>query len=501
VSVFGYSDLERKTPVTPDLLFEIGSITKSFVALTLLKLREEDKLDFEKPVLEYLPWLPIETQYGAINVHHLLTHSSGLPDALSLFLSDPQGRHMQAFKPGEHFHYCNVGFCILGHLIQKIEGKPWPEAVGSRILEPLGMTSTYAVITDDTKSRRARSYVPFYGDRTYSRQGMLAPAPELVFENAAGSITSLPGDMAHYLQMLLNRGDYGGRRIVSEESFAAFSKPYLPAPEFGPTASYGYGIGLDKLDGHTILRHTGGMVSFASSMHADLDGGVAAFASINAMQGYRPTPVTQYAVQLMNAQAQSKSPPAPPDLPVNTIANVQDYAGVYTSSQGKRLEVVVHAAALIIQASTASISLERSSGDVFLSTAPEWSHYPLIFGRDEGPSGSTANGRVVELAHGAEWYRNANYSGPTNYAEPPELKALTGFYQSDSPWGGSIRIVLRKGKLWADGMTILQPIGNALYRVGDDSFSPDTAQFLYIVEGKAQLLKWNGADLWRLATV
>jgi CubicO group peptidase (beta-lactamase class C family) len=97
-TAFGFSDLETKVPVTPDLLFEIGSISKSFVALTLLQLREEGKLDFERPILEYLPWLPIEANYGVITVHHLLTHSSGLPDALILFLTNPQARHVQAFS-------------------------------------------------------------------------------------------------------------------------------------------------------------------------------------------------------------------------------------------------------------------------------------------------------------------------------------------------------------------------------------------------------------------
>src|SRR5215831_6723057 len=80
VNSYGFADLESKAPVTPDLLFEIGSITKSFVALTLLQLKDEGKLDLGRPILEYLPWLPIETNYGPVTTHHLLTHTSGLPD-------------------------------------------------------------------------------------------------------------------------------------------------------------------------------------------------------------------------------------------------------------------------------------------------------------------------------------------------------------------------------------------------------------------------------------
>jgi CubicO group peptidase (beta-lactamase class C family) len=489
---FGYSDVELKTPVTPQMLFEIGSITKSFVALTLLQLHEEGKLDFQKPVLEYLPWLPIEANYGVITVHHLLTHSSGLPDALALFLSDPKARHVQAFKPGEHFHYCNLGFSALGYLIQKLDGRTWPEAVRSRIFSPLGMTSTRAIINDRTKASRAHSYVPFNADLTYPREGRLALAPEIVFDDAAGSITSTPGDMALYLQMLLNRGRYAHGRIVSEESFAAFSKPYIEAPEFGPTASYGYGIGVDKLDGHTILRHTGGMVSFASSIHVDLDGGVAAFASINAMQGYRPVPVTQFAVQLMNAK--SAQPPALPDPGV--VADAADYAGVYTSGSGKQIELRAESGKLSIGA---AVQLEQAGDDTFVATAPEWDHFPLLFGRMELPAGSHEKGPVVELAYGPDWYTRASYAGPKSFTEPAHLLALTGFYQSDSAWSGGVRIVLRKGSLWADGATPLQPIGDALFRLGEEPFGPDTAEFHYVVEGKAQLLKLNGADYWRVA--
>lgn len=496
---FGFSDVEQKVAVTPDLLFEIGSITKSFVALTLMQLRDEGKLDVHKPLLEYLPWAPIQANYGVITIHHLLTHSSGLPDALGLFLTDPDARHTQGFAPGSHFHYCNVGFTLLGYVIEAIDNQPWPEAVRSRILEPLGMTSSRAVIMDETRTRRAKSYVPFYTDAPYGRHGRLALAGDLVFNDAAGSVTSTPGDMARYMQMLLNRGKYGEHRIVSEEGFVLFSTPYIKSPDLGPTTSYGYGIGVDKLDGHTILRHTGGMTSFASSIHVDLDGGVGAFASINAMQGYRPVPVTQFAVQVMNAEAEGKQAPKAPALPSADVENAADYAGTYSSSDGKRVEITAAANRIFIRADSRSIPLERMGGDVFLANAPGWEHFPVLFGRAEKPKDSTTKGGVVELAHGSDWYTNANYSGSRSYPQAPELQQFTGSYASGSDWIGNIRVVERKGKLWADGTAALEPIGNALFRFGGEPWTPDTMQFFYIVRGKAQMMKVNGADAWRVS--
>jgi len=234
------------------------------------------------------------------------------------------------------------------------------------------------------------------------------------------------------------------------------------------------------------LRHTGGMISFASSIHVDLDGGVAAFASINAMQGYRPTPVTQFAVQLMNGKT-----PVAPGLPDADVADASDYVGVYTSANGKKVEVMAEGGRLALLNGAAAIPLEQTGGDVFVSSAPGWEHFPLLFGRTQG--------HVVELAYGSDWYTNARYQGTRSYEEPAELLAFAGFYQSDSSWSGSVRIVLRKGSLWADGATLLQPIGNGLFRMGEETWGPDTAEFHYVAEGKAQLLKLNGADYWRVA--
>src|SRR5215218_5168357 len=113
VRTYGYTDIKTGRPVAPDDLFEIGSITKSFTALSLLQLREQGKLDLNRPIREYLPWLRIESAYAPITGHHLLTHTSGLPNPLSL----PSMPLWTAHAPGEHFHYCNLGYEILGLLL------------------------------------------------------------------------------------------------------------------------------------------------------------------------------------------------------------------------------------------------------------------------------------------------------------------------------------------------------------------------------------------------
>src|SRR3569832_922198 len=81
VSTYGCADMKAGSRVVPETMFEIGSISKSFVALTVLQLRDEGKLDLNKPIVEYLPWLKINSKFTAITPHHILTHSAGLPGA------------------------------------------------------------------------------------------------------------------------------------------------------------------------------------------------------------------------------------------------------------------------------------------------------------------------------------------------------------------------------------------------------------------------------------
>jgi len=503
---YGYANVEEKTPLTPAYLFQIGSITKSFVALVLLQLRDEGKLDLHKPVLNYLPWLPIREDFGPITIHHLLTHTSGLPDNLSYLSSDPQARLIQGFKPGEHFHYCNAAFTLLGELAVKLSGKPWHLCVQERILTPLEMTDTSGVITNATRSRAATGYQAFWEDQVYPRQGKLVPSSSLVMDDTAGCVTSTPADMARYARMLLNRGQGPKSRIVSEESFTLFSTPYIKAEEFSPTASYGYGIAVDTLDGHKILRHTGGMVAFASSIHVDLDGGVAAFASINAMQGYRPTAVTEYAVRLLSAAKQSKPLPELPSIADPMLSeHAAQYAGTFHSSDGQTLEFTAEGTRLSLTADGHKIPLQPAGSDRFISTVEgAYANHTIVFGRAASSASGAAStaqsapqAAVVEVSYGSRWYVNSAYTGPRSFTTPPEYAAYVGHYYDGDAWGGELRVYVLKDKLFA-GDDQLTPIGGNLFRPGDESWTPETAEFLHIFDGKAKLLKLAGMDFWRV---
>jgi D-alanyl-D-alanine carboxypeptidase len=485
VRTHGYTDVKTGRPVAPDDLFEIGSITKSFVALCLLQLREQGKLDLDRPIREYLPWLRIESAYAPITVHHLLTHTSGLPNPLSL----PATPLWTAHAPGEHFHYCNAGYEILGYLLRTLDGRPLREIFRARIFEPLGMTASEGVISHEIRPRLALSYWPVYDDRPFQRHGPLAEAPNLAMDNAAGCIASTPRDMAFYMKMLLNQG----RPLISRESFALFTKPAIPAPGFGVGAGYGYGIAIQPVEGRTVLRHTGGMVSFSSAMQVDLDAGVGAFASVNAsLAGYRPNAVAGYALAaLRTARAGQPVPPAPEFEDPYKVPIPADYAGTYTAPDGRQLKIVATGDRLELVHKGERLALERLAPDNFWAPDPAFALYPLSFERD--------GGKVVEVSYGGDWYAGEHYKGPRTFETPPEYRAYAGHYRNEDPWMGSARVVLRKGRLWLGGAPLV-PLGNGLFRIGEEEHEPDRVRFEEVANGRALRAYLSGTEFRRVET-
>ena len=490
---FGLSDVAQKLPVKPEMLFQIGSISKSFCALVLMQLRDEGKLDVRKPILDYLPWLPFEMPYGPVTVHDLLTHGSGMPGNASVFLSDRNARHRQGYKPGTQFHYSNMAFEVLGLLAETLDGKTYAAVLQTRILDPLEMKATRPAISNAIHGDEAESYVIFRDDLAAGRDARLATAPRTISTGAEGCIASTPGDMAKYMKMLLARGVGPKGRICSEASFALFATPYIDADEFGKGTRYGYGIAVDTLDGHKVLRHTGGMQSFASSMWVDLDGGVAAFASINAMQGYRPNPVAKYAVQVMRAEAEKKPVPAAPKLDdPKVVENAAEYAGLYAASQ--KTEVVAEGTSLFVVLEEGKVQLERTDApDTFAALTESRQKAPWVFGRAE-PVGSEKVGKVVDLTYGGYWATGAAFKGERPLGYPESLRELEGYY--DSGTDGFHAIVV-KGKLMVGGVAVTE-IGDNLFRFMDEPNSPETVEFLHVVSGKARMASFSGNPYWRM---
>jgi CubicO group peptidase (beta-lactamase class C family) len=490
-SGYGLADIKSGARVKPDTLFEIGSVSKSVVALALLQMRDEGKFDPAKPITTYLPWLKIESKYRPITGHHLLSHTSGLPGGVSLELIGLDQTLWTGFAPGEHFLYSNIGYNLLGLIMEAIDRQPMATVLRRRVLAPLGMNSSDPVISNIARPRMAVGYAPMFGDRPFPLRGSLGEAAWMEFGEGAGSVASTATDMAAYVTMLLNRGRTKQGRIVNEETFKLMTTPVIKSPFRGEDASYTYGLWVSDLEGRTQLRHTGGMVAFSSALHVDLNSGIGAFASANAnLAGYRPVAVAKYALDLLRASMEKKDLPAPPSTTTNPdlVSDAKDFAGAFTSADGTRLVLSSEGGKLWLEAGNQRQALERTGRDRFIVKHPDFAVFVLEFGREKDI--------VVEAFHGPRWFTSERYAGPKTFEYPKEWDAYAGNYRCDSPWFGNIRVFVRKGRLIAGG-GVLTPLGDGAFRPGADEWSPERVVFGAIINGRAAHLRFSGVQFHR----
>ncbi len=495
VAPYGLADLGTRAPVTPDTLFEVGSIGKSFTSFALQQLREAGTLDFQAPVTDYLPWFAVRSTHAPITLHHLLTHSAGLimgtdftPDARSEVYAL---RDTDAGPPGEHFHYSNVGYKALGLLLERVLGAPYAAIIPARILRPLGMTATDPVITLETRRRLAVGYGHFYDDRPAHLPAPIAPATWLETATADGCLASTPADMAAYMRMLLNRGAGPQGRIVSEETFDLMTRPWMPVME---GITYGYGLGMTMLDEHPVVEHGGGMVGYYSALKADVGHGLGVIVLCNGPGD--PDAIARFALRLLRA-AQAGTPlPAPPPTPNPThIENAADYTGPYHGAGGTL--TLTHAGAqLLLDDGTVQVALEGRGPDRFYVNHPAYARFLLHFGREDG--------QVVAAWHGPAWFAGSRYTGPTAFDPPAEWAAYPGHYRAHNPWFTNFRIVLRNADLlfvYPSGTEVpLVPLGEGRFRLGREAHSVDEVRFDHVVDGAALHAWWSCGDFYRFFT-
>ena len=446
ISNYGFADMKTRAPITPDTLFEIGSISKSFTATALLQLHEEGKFAPKQPVTTYLPWFSIHSKYAPITSHDLLTHTAGLPrDRDDVPSSAYQAAGVRdrwtGYAPGQHFAYSNIGYQIMGNVLGEITKEPYAETIRKRILQPLGMSHTEAVFTHDTYRRLATGYAPLYDDRPYRPTQPLIEATWQEYASGDGSIVSTATDMAAYVRMLLNRGaGAGDHRILSEESFGLLTQPAVRISS-DEDDYYGYGIASRHVDGHRYIGHGGGMIGYSSHIEGDLDSGIGVVVLENSPLG--PTPISDFALKVLRAALEGRDLPSLPDDSKTRVKNASDYQGVYAAADGRKLKLLAEGEQVVLEHGGKRIPLQTSGKDNFLVEHPDFALFPLHFGRE--------NGKVVEAFYGGDWYVGERYSGQRTFTVPPELKSYVGHYRAAHPWSNNFRVVLRKGKLWLIG--------------------------------------------------
>jgi D-alanyl-D-alanine carboxypeptidase len=479
-AAFGYADLSARRPVAPDTAFEHGSIGKTFTAVLLLQLHDEGRLDLQAPVVRYLPWFDVRSEHGPIAVRHLLTHTAGIvmgadASADSRFDVWALRETETGFPPGERFHYSNLGYRTLGYLLEDLTGRPYPELVRERILEPLGMAATDPAVTSETRRRLAVGYERWYDDRPHRRRDPWVPAPWLETSTADGSLAGTAEDLVVFLRALLNRG----RGLLAPESFELMLRE---------ADEWTYGYGLESRG--TLVRHGGSMPGFGSTMLGDLEAGLGVVVLVNSTdEGSLTEEVAEAVLDLYRGT--TAAPPAVADPIV--VENAEDYAGTYSSAE-RRLVLVSEGARLVLEHAAARVPLERRRGDRFLVDHPDFALFPLAFERD--------GELVVAAVHGPDVYTREGAHGIPADKAPPEWSAYPGHYRAYNPWFTNFRILLRRGRLLLaypkgpeDSLT---PLEDGLFGVGSDEWSPERLSFDAIVDGRALRANLSGCDYFRV---
>lgn len=274
---YGLRDVEGALPVTSRTVMAIGSNSKSFTAAILGMLVDEGRLDWDRPVREYLPDFQLHDPFATAEMtpRDLVTHRSGLPrhDLMwygRTFTREELYRRLRFLEPSASFRsryqYQNLMFMTAGYLAERITGRSWDDLVAERLFQPLGMHSSSTTVDGAIAT----------GDYAYPyviRNDSVVRIPFRRITNVApaGAIESSVDDMVKYLQLRIDQGVIDGRRLLSAESEAQMQRPQMVSggdlrfDEVGHT-QYGLGLGIGTYRGRKTVGHTGGIDGFVSAM-------------------------------------------------------------------------------------------------------------------------------------------------------------------------------------------------------------------------------------------
>jgi len=278
----GYGNLEihKERKIDGNTILGIGSISKSFTALTLGILVDEEKINWDDKVKKYLPYFELYAPYVTDNftIRDLLTHRSGLKDVSggtlwyhSDYSREEVIKRLKYLEPISGFRekpaYQNVMYVVASEIVKTVSGMSWDDFVKTRVFDKLKMDNTTSLSAErESNSNLAQ---PHIWNEDYEKAAIeqengdnLAPG---------GFIYSSSNDMSNYIRLLLNNGVIGNDTIVSPKIINEIFKPQIiypigGAPFYNEFTSYGFGWWLTPKNGHKIIEHSGGIDGMSANL-------------------------------------------------------------------------------------------------------------------------------------------------------------------------------------------------------------------------------------------
>jgi CubicO group peptidase (beta-lactamase class C family) len=290
----GYASLGLRTPVTPDTVFRVASITKTFTAIAVMQLWEQGRLDLDGPADEYLRafrLVPAKATIAIPTVRQLLTHTAGLPevrrprDVFKPIFGEtvPAGHRIPPLaefyrdglpvdcEPGTRFAYTDHAFATLGQIVEDVSGEPFDRYLRGNVFEPLGMSNTDLIRSPRVQPNLATGY-------TIGARGVRPVDDYEVVTAGAGAAYSSVRDMATYVAALLGSGS-----ILKPATLAMMFEPqYQPDPR---VPGLGLAFWRGEAGGHRVVEHGGILTGYHSQIFVAPDAGVGVLAFTNGARG------------------------------------------------------------------------------------------------------------------------------------------------------------------------------------------------------------------------
>ncbi|MFH1118350.1 MAG: serine hydrolase [Bacteroidota bacterium] len=259
---FGMANLELGVPMQPEMVFEIGSMTKQFTAVSLLMLMEQGKINLTDEITKFIPEYP--TQGQKITIHHLMNHTSGIKsytdmqewfplwrkDMTPMEMIDVFKNQPMDFAPGEKYLYNNSAYFILGYIIEKASGQSYAGFLEENIFKPLKMNSTYYGSHKQIIPNRAAGYQHQDGFTNAEYLSLTQPY-------SAGSIMSNVDDLLKWQIAIRDN------KLVRKETIELAYTDYKTND--GKPIHYGYGWALSDINGSATIEHGGGIFGYTTN--------------------------------------------------------------------------------------------------------------------------------------------------------------------------------------------------------------------------------------------
>ncbi len=304
---YGLRDVDKRLPMTADTVQPIGSSTKSFTVAALATLVRDGKLSWDEPVREKLPDFRLHSDHATqtVTVRDLVTHRSGLPRHDWVWYGTDASReqlmarlrHLEpSAEPRARFQYNNLGFLAAGYLGGKLAGSSWETLVQQKLLDPLGMRDTSFTREALQRARESgKGYLLDDDDRV-----LPDPYMQIDVMGPAGTLNSSARDMANYLLMLTQEGQFDGKTLIEAADLRAMSSGHVVIPDhrLWPELSnpqYGMGWQVDAYRGHTVIEHGGNINGAATALAFVPSQRIGVYTTVNNGRSLLPD-VIRYAV-------------------------------------------------------------------------------------------------------------------------------------------------------------------------------------------------------------